>query len=59
MICPDCGGELSKKWNLQTAERVPSNKVIAWNCSVCGGEFTREDVAPASKVSRTSATPES
>jgi hypothetical protein len=59
MTCPECGGELSKKWNLQSAERVPSDKVIAWNCSVCGGEFTREDVAPASKTSRAAASSES
>lgn len=58
MTCPECGGELSKKWNLQNAAKVASDKVIAWNCSVCGGEFTRGDVASPAKTRRKTAPPE-
>jgi hypothetical protein len=56
MICPECGGELSRKWNPQNSQ-TPDGKVIAWNCSVCGGQFTREDLAPAPKPPRNTPAP--
>jgi len=52
VICPECGGELSKKWNPQTAAKAVSAKVIAWTCSVCGGQFSREEVASPSHPRR-------
>lgn len=59
VICPECSGELSRKWNPQAAVKSASDRVIAWNCSVCGGEFTREDLAPTPKPNRNSAGHES
>ena len=53
MICPECSGELSRKWNPQTSGKTASAKIIAWNCSVCGGEFSREEVASPPKSRRT------
>ena len=49
MICPQCSGEMSKKWNPQSAAKVPAGSAVIWSCGVCGCQLTQADLKPSSK----------
>ncbi len=47
MKCPECRGEMSKKWNPQTAVRVAPGSAVVWECSVCGHQLTQAEMKMA------------
>lgn len=49
MTCPECRGEMSKKWNPQSAVRVAPGTAVVWECSVCGCQLTQAELKQASK----------
>lgn len=53
VVCPRCDGELSKKWKPQGVKRA--DPVVAWSCGVCGGQFTRAELAHPVKRRKQSA----
>ncbi len=44
MICPSCGGELSKVWQPQQAVNSMPIARMQWHCGTCGGSFNREQL---------------
>jgi hypothetical protein len=47
MICPQCSGEMSKKWNPQRAAKVPAGSAVLWSCGVCGCQLTQAELKPS------------
>ncbi len=49
MICPQCNGEMSKKWNVQGSAKVEAGSTVVWACGVCGCQLTQADMKQAAK----------
>lgn len=49
MICPQCSGEMSKKWNPQTTAKVSPGSAVVWACGVCGATLTQSEIKLSSK----------
>lgn len=47
MKCPECGGELSKKWQQQTCSNQTTVFGAMWCCSICGGAYTKTQLLRA------------
>lgn len=57
MICPQCSGEMSKKWNPQNAAKVVYGSAVVWACGVCGCQLTQAEMKLSSKDRRKSTEP--
>lgn len=57
MICPQCIGEMSKKWHTQSAAKVAPGSVVVWACGVCGCQLTQAEMKLSSKDRHKSAEP--
>ena len=50
MICPQCNGEMSKKWNVQGSAKVEAASTVVWACGVCGCQLTQADMKQAANL---------
>lgn len=50
--CPDCGSELvaARRADRQPVRGIAQAASPGWRCSVCGGEFTVEQIREGNRV---------
>jgi hypothetical protein len=44
MICPQCNGEMSKKWRPERVSKIAMGSAVVWACGVCGRQLTRAEM---------------
>jgi hypothetical protein len=54
MICAQCNGEMSKKWNPQRSAKVIDGSTVVWECGVCGCQLTQAEMKLATTNRRKS-----
>lgn len=55
MICPECNGEMSKKWQPKPASQATGLAIVLWACGICGYQISPNDPKVPSKSGKPAA----